>query len=233
MSLLPIPAAQDIVRIVASTEEETERQVVEYFLRGGGAFNYSLSQKLAPHAYAHSINLEHALRACRHQRTAAGAKHNSRVVELVWEAGAGREIVSHDLRPKVIRIRRDMQVRVAPAFYYVEGGVTRLFWLQPRTNYSLSLSKMGLLAALVREVFLVDDFEGVGFEILDLSVFPGTNVRRSRLIRQEDMPFISKEDLNSALQRFANAFERVRARGIERKRRPGKRPPTGPDLFNP
>jgi hypothetical protein len=230
---LPIPAAQDIVRIVASSADETERRLTEYYTEAGAAFNYSLSQRLSSIVYSHSMPLAHALSACQLEPTRQGAKQNAKVIELIWDAGNDRTIIPYKLQAKTFRIRRDLGIRVAPPFYFVENGSPQVFWLQPRKTHSPSGTQFGLLAAIIRSTFLVDDFAELGLEILDLSSFTGTKFRQTRILRIEDLVLPSPNDVQAAMQLFANAYDRVKSKGVEKKRRTSKRPPMHPDFFDP
>ena len=233
MKHLQIPPAQDIARIVCPTLPETERRLTEYYMASTGVFNYSLAQNLSPIVFAHSVPLDQALKACEQQRTDIGAKQNAEVLRLIWDAGESRTVRAYDLRPKVFRIRKDIEIKVAPPFYFVEHDQAHVFWLQPRKTHALSDLQLGLLASIIRHTFLVDDFENVGFEVLDLSVFPGTKYRAARTFRLDSLVLVSDSEVHTLLQQFATAFDRVRARGVEHRKRPPKRPPEKPDLFDP
>jgi hypothetical protein len=128
-------------------------------------------------------------------------------------------------------LRKDLSIRVAPPFAFVENGRPSVFWFQPRKGHALSFSEIALLASIMKATYLVDDYEGVGFEICDLSA-PDGKRREPRIYTLSDFDLLPEAEVAERLQRFARAFDELKAEGIEQKRRKPKRPDAGPDLFN-
>lgn len=233
MKKLTVPGAQDIVRIIGSNDLETERNLFSFYTDpSGGFFSYRLSHGLCRHAYGRTLPLQQILAGCERLHNKQGRNCNKEILRLVWDLAAGRPIYTSELPTKTLVLRKDLSIRVAPAFYYVESRRASAFYLQPRKDrkYALSLAQMGLLASIMKATYLVDDFEGVGFEICDLSAPPGQD-RQPRIFTLKDFNLLSEAEVNELLQRFARAYDTLKARGIEQKKRPPKRPPAGPDLF--
>jgi hypothetical protein len=229
---LSVPPLQDISRIIAPTDRETTAALIEYYDSEAGVFNYSLSQKIARYVFAHETTLDMAYQACAKERTETGRTQNREVLELVWQAGSARKLTPYDVKPKVFSIRKDLQIKVSPAFYFVENRKANVFWLQPRRRYALNDVQLGLLASILKLTYLVDDFESVGLELLDLSVPEGEKSRGSRTFQLDTLPMIPLSEVETLLQSFARAFDAVTAAGVQRKKRRQKHLRPDPDLFD-
>jgi len=231
MKRLNIPPIQDISRIVGATDKETLAALIKYYSADAGSFNYSLSQKISRFVFARETTLDMAYQACARERTEAGRNQNQEVLKLVWDAGSERRIRSYEVAPKVFSIRQDLQIKVSPSFYFVENNRANVFWLQPRRHFALNNTQLGLLASILRMTFLIDDFQDVGLELLDLSVTEGNKERQMRTLPLDSFPLLQLSEVEVLLQRFARAYDTVTVMGIQRKKRKPRRPQAGPDLF--
>jgi hypothetical protein len=64
-----------------------------------------------------------------------------------------------------------------------------------------------------------DDFDEFDIEILDLSKPAGADSREPRTYDFSNLPQVSEVVVRAALERFAKAFDIVRARGVQRPER--------------
>ncbi|TAK87234.1 MAG: hypothetical protein EPO20_05370 [Betaproteobacteria bacterium] len=232
MNKLRPPAFHDIARIIGRDVDETEARLYSYYTNPFGAFfSYHRAQALCRFAFGRMLPLRQVLEGCGRERTQQGKNCNSEVLRLLWERSAHRSVRTYELAPKFLTIRKDLNIRVAPPFYFVEGDNAYVFWLQPRKEYAFNVGQLGLLASMVKVTFLVDDFRDVGFELCDMSA-PLGKERDPNTYHLESFNILSEAGIREKLQLFALAYDRCVARGVERsKRTPKQQPPAGPDLF--
>jgi hypothetical protein len=231
-SSLRIPPIQDIARLLRPSHADTVVALRDYY-DGSGIFNYKIAQKIARHILSHAIPLKDGLKACEAHWHAGARVQNGQVICALWEAGNNRIISPYEVAPKIIGIRRDLQIRVAPTFGFVERGSASLFWLQPRRRFALSLNQLGFLASVIRRTYLVDDFAEVGLEVFDLSVPEGQADRVPTRYSLADLPALPNAEVQDCLIRFVLAYEALVQSGVTRKvRKPAKRDPRPPDLLD-
>jgi hypothetical protein len=178
------------------------------------------------------VPLAHLLAGCYDEHTRQGQNSNSEVLQLLWDMAAHRTVQTYELAPKLLAIRKDLSIRVAPPFYFVEGTTAYVFWLQPRKNYALDLAALNLLSSIVKATFLVDDFRDVGFEVCDMSAPALGRDRNPTIYHLESFNIMAESETRAKLQLFALAYDRLVARGVERSKRTAKQQPLArPDLL--
>jgi hypothetical protein len=226
-----VPAVQDIVRIIRPSHDETVLALKKYLEGGGGSFNYQASADLARKTFQQEFSLPEVAAACQALRHPVARVQNAEVLGYVWRHGTNRSVRTYEVAPKVIGIRSDVSVRVAPTFAFVEDGVPSLFWLQPRKRFALSIRQLGLLGSLIRKTYLVDDFANVGLEFLDLSVGSG-NQRQCAAHRLEELPTLSDDEVAHCLDRFLCAYDAIPESDAKKQDRPPRPSPPSAGLFD-
>lgn len=151
---------------------------------------------------------------------------------MLWEIAKGRSVQTYELAPRFLAIRRDLTIRVALPFYFVENGKASAFWLQPRKHYALNLGELGLLASMVKLAVLVDDFRDLDFEVCDMSAPAADQDREPTIYNLDSFNILSEAQTAEKMQLLAIAYDRLIARGVQRSQRTPKHPSApGPDLF--
>jgi hypothetical protein len=141
-------------------------------------------------------------------------------------------VQTYEIAPRFLAIRKDLNIRVALPFYFVEDGKASAFWLQPRKEYALNVGQLALLASMVKLAILVDDFRDVGLEVCDMSAPARGKDRKPSIYTLDSFKILSEGETRDKLQLLAIAYDRVVARGVQRSERTPKRPPaSGPSLF--
>ncbi|MBP0492780.1 hypothetical protein [Roseomonas indoligenes] len=211
--------------------------MLEHLRRRPVPWNYQKSRDLAPYAFERKVPLTALRAACLSIPTETGRSANWEVVQMVRAASAGREVRCHATPDGLFRVRRDLAIRVAANFYFVEGERTKILWLQPRRGYALNEAQLGMFGALARMALLVEHFETAELEILDLSAPEPKAARVSRILHLSDLPAVSDDDVEAAIQRVVSAYDAIvamnldwdalRGRTTKRKDRPSDQPDMG------
>jgi hypothetical protein len=135
-----------------------------------------------------------------------------------------------------VQIRKDVSVRVASDFYFVERGKASVFWLQPRRGFALTNLQMAMFGEMLRLALLQGDFAEAGVEILDLSA-PDRSGRAPRTLLRADLPQVGEDEVTAGIQRAVEAYDAIQRMEIDwetlRRRSPPKeKPGKQDDLFD-
>jgi hypothetical protein len=222
MQSLRVPGPQDVVRLLRPTVGEIVQVLTLYYEQQPG-WSYGPARAMAEPVYSGELSLRAATEGCLTRGNPVGRRSNAEVANHIWAAAQGRNFHCHALAPRPFVIRSDLSIWVDPRFFFVEGGQVKIFWLQPRRRFSPTTEGLGTLATMIRTVF-ADDFENFDLELLDLSVPDGEKERARRIYRFAALPSLSEDVVTAALQRFAEAYDKVREMGVTRPARRPRRP---------
>lgn len=231
-----LPPLHDLVRAYALTLEETIQRLLDFYQRPPTTWGYGPVRRAARAAFAHDVPLSAISHAMLATGSPAGRKQNAEVANHIWLAGDGRSIRTQPLTTRSIALRRDVSIRVPVDFRFTEDKKPNLFWVQPRRGFAFTQRGLGVLGAIFRMTYLVDDLEGAGVEILDLSATP-RGPRAHVVYTLEDLPLITEDEVTSILQRVVAAYDAICEMDFDwdadsRARRARKLPPPpSPGLF--
>ena len=170
-------------------------------------WSYDLSWRLAVPLYSGRISQAAALKACRKIKDSVGAKSNAEVVSILWDDAQRASYLCHPLKDRLFPIRHDLVIPVRPRFYFVKDGSVHLFWLQPWKRFELTEEQLGILASVIKQTFVVDDFEDANLYLLDTSADEGDEKRSPEVFGFDDLPLLSDDALKAAFDRFAVAYD--------------------------
>jgi len=231
MAALKLPALQDMARIIRPTVHETSKELVVYY-EGRPPFSYDFVRRMAKSLFSGEVSLGQVQKSCELRVHPAGRKQNSEVSELVWQAAQGRSFMCHDLSPRKFYIQKEQAIFVRPLFYFVENGVVKILWLQPRRRYGLSVNQLGILGSVIRHTFLVDDWAEATVQILDCSCPEGGSARALQMYEIEDLPILPDDKLLAAFEILLTAYNELVQSGYQRPvRRPKEKPDSQHDFF--
>jgi hypothetical protein len=230
LSLTP-PSALDVVRLIRPTIDETTDGLKRYY-EIPPRWGYGPARAMAKPVFSGEVSMDAAVEGCRSRGNPLGRESNAEVAGLVWEAAQGRSFQCFDLSKRPFAIRQDLKFWVDPLFFFVEHGRIKIFWLQPRRGFYPTLEGVGTLAVIIRMTF-IDEFDEFDLELLDLSVPRGSKERVPRTLGFSVLPLLSEDNVRAALERFAQAYDRVRDMGVQRPERHPRQSDNrrGPDLF--
>ncbi len=209
----PLPSAVDAARIIDEDESVVERRLREYYKAARPPWNYNWVKRVSKNIYSGDLAVA-AFRSALEQRTRkgkvrAGIEPNVDVALLLRKHSEGRVFQCFDIKPRKVFISRQYSLMLNPPFYFVEGGIVKIFWLQPRKQYALNDHQAGVLGSLLRLSHFRDDFSDAKLELFDASA-PDATTREPRKLGLDDLPRISEEELTSSLRALLIAYERVK-----------------------
>jgi len=222
MQRLRMPGPQDVVRLLRPTVPEIVEVLTAYYEQQPG-WSYGPARAMAEPVYSGELTLQAATEGCLTRGNRLGRRSNAEVATHIWTAAQGRSFHCHSLPPRPFGIRSDLSILVDPGFFFVERGQIKIFWLQPRRRFSPTTEGLGTLATMIRTLF-ADDFDEFDLELLDLSVPDGEKDRKLRIYNFAALPSLAEDVVTAALQRFAEAYDKVREKGVTRPARRPSRP---------
>ena len=248
MTLPKLPDLHDLVRLWESTFEKTVEGVEFHLTRAVPNISYRFARSNAKTAFSHAVSIEALRNGCQKARLENERKINLEVIEHLWHLGEGRAVQCYaiddhrlNLPPGMIRLRKDVVIRVRADFIYLENRNPKYFWTQPRRGFALNERQLGLMGSAIRHTLLRDDemfgpgYSPTDLEIFDLCVPPGLKVRVPTVRSLNSLPLVAKSDIEEVLQRVVDAFDHVMKKPIDwatiRARQPRK-PTPGQDSFD-
>jgi hypothetical protein len=233
-----LPSAQDSARLIKPTYPETLGALEEHYRRPLIGWSYNKVRALSRALFSGELSataVESMFIAPPKEDSRSpksiGRKANKEVAHLVRQHAVGRSFQCYDLKARKVALSVEHALTVNPGFYFVEYGVVKIFWLQPRRTYALTLAQMGLLNGLLQLSHFRDDFEEAELELLDLSAIEG--VRTPQAFGRADLPKLTDDELRMGLEHLLRAYLVLKDRDDLRPERPAKEPEgPSPGLFD-
>lgn len=233
-----VPSAQDSARLIKPTYLETLQALEDHYRRPLIGWSYNPVRSASRPIFsgdltAASIEAKFAAPS-KHEDPrspkAIGRKANREVALLLREHAEGRVFQCYDLKPRKVFLSAEHSLTVSPGFYFVEGGKVKIFWLQPRRTYALTIAQMGVLNGLLTLSHFRDDFEDAELELLDLSAVDG--VRIAHVFGRADLPVLGDEQLKVGLEHLLRAYLALKDRDLKPERPAKEAPPVHAGLFD-
>lgn len=227
MTIPPLPPCHELVRLHRDTLDKTVEAVLSHLRRKPVGWSYNLARHLSPLALPEGLPISAFRRACGAARMAeAGKAANLEVLEEVRRIGIGRDLQCYTKGDAYLSITKEISLRVAADFYYVEGGVAKLVWLQPRRTYALDDKQLGTFCTLLRRALLVGDFVDADVELFDLSA-PPRSPRNPRVMSVRELPQVSEDQATAVVGRVLSAYQTIKEMELDwSHRRSAKREKT-------
>jgi len=231
-----VPSAQDSARLIKPTFEETLASLREHYQRPVIGWSYNKVRNASRPIFSGDMTaaaIAGMFTAPAHEDArspkAIGRKSNLQVAVMLRDHASGRVFKCHDLKPRKVFLSPEHALTVNPGFYFVEDGKVKIFWLQPRRTYALTIEQMGVLNGLLRLSHFRDDFEDAELELLDLSAVDG--VRVPQVFGRADLPVLTEEQLRVGLEHLLRAYLTLKDIDLKPPRAAKEPPPAEPDLF--
>ena len=221
MSKLPIPPVPDLARVRGESRDEVISWFKEYYETKGAFFNYMCATRTVKHSYKGFHIIGQLLSACDLEKTEQGKKSNREVVEYAAPLAFGRSMQVVDLPRRQFAFGRDRYSPYRIPFFFVENGIVKLYYLQPRKGYVLTYDQMCMVATIHKKFLLDTEFFGqnTDVEYVDLSAVPGTKERVLHQYKIDDLELWSEKRLADRLTLISEALDYIETQDIVKPRR--------------
>jgi len=135
MTDLPTPAVPDLARIPGSTVSEAVAWLLAYY-DVMVPWNYRSGTRCVKGAYRGLHNLQQLLAGCDCEKIDQSRKSNREIVTLAAPLAFGRSTQVFDLPRQRFSFGQRRFAGYRIPFFFVEGGVIKLYFLQPRKGTS-------------------------------------------------------------------------------------------------
>ncbi len=231
---IPIPPVPDLARAQGQTVEE----VVEWFRNDyytGPSVNgnYLTGTRCAKASYRGLHNLPQLLAACDKEKQKQGKRSNSEVVELAAPVAFGRSTQVFDLPRRQFAFGRDLYANYRIPFFFVENGIVKLYYLQPRKGSNLTFDELSMVATIYKRYLLDTEFFGQtsDVEFVDVSANGGKH-RSLHIFSLKDLELWPEKKLSDRLTLISAALDFIRENNlVEPRRRIVRQPPSDLPLF--
>jgi hypothetical protein len=179
MMNLPIPAVPDLARANGQTLNELIDWLRHYY-ETSGPFNYRSATRSVKCGYKGLHDLQQLVAGCAKEKTTQGRQSNEEVVRLAAPISFGRKTQVFDLPRRQFQFGRNLFAGYRIPFFFVENGVVKLYYLQPRKGGNLTFVQLSMVATIHEKYLLDMEFFGqrTDVEYVDVSVNPVTDERK-------------------------------------------------------
>jgi hypothetical protein len=218
---LPTPPVPDLARAKGQTVSALVDWFVEFYNQNAAIFNYRSAAKATRAAYK-GIHKLHLLTAgCASEKTPVGRASNLDVVNLAAPFAFGRNTQVFDLSRRRFAFGRDHSAAFRIPFFFVENGIVKAYYLQPRKSAGLDFDELGMVASIIQKYLLETEFFGLpcDVEFVDVSALHGSKVRSARKFSLATLPVWSERRLADRLTMISEALDLVATSGLVMPRR--------------
>ncbi len=232
MMYLPVPPVPDLARIGGSTPLDMIDWLIEYYNQKPVSWNYVTANKCVKACYQGLSYLKPLLDACDKMR--AGRAPNYEVVKLAGPLAFGRKMQVFDLPKRQFHFGRDLRAAYRVPFFFVEAGVVKLYYLQPRKGANLSYDQMCMVGTIHKRFLLDTEFYGQPCDVEYVDV-GAPLFSKDRVLREYSLDTLELWDdrrLADRLTMIAEALEQIRGRGLVQARTRARKPDSEMPLFD-
>lgn len=232
MNKLPIPPVPDLARLAGQTRDEVISSLLIYYETNSVPWNYLSGTRIIKVSYKGLHDINQLLAGCSREKTKQGRISNAEIVRLAAQIAFDRKTQVFDLPRRKFAFGRDLFAGYRIPFFFVEDGVVKLYYLQPRKSFHLTYDQLCMVATIHKQYLLDTEFFGqrADVEYVDLSADPGGKIRQVSRYALDSLELWSAKRLADRLTLIAEAIEYVRSSGIlkpstRRVRRPDSEMP--------
>lgn len=230
MTNVPIPPVPDLARAEGFTRDEIVGWLLGYYDAPHVPWNYRSGTRTVKQSYRGFHNLDQLVASAAAEKTKAGRSANGDVIRLAAPIAFGRATQVFDLSRRQFAFGRNLYSGYRIPFFFVEKGIVKLYFLQPRKEYHLTFDQLCMVATIHKRFLLDTEFFGqpVDVEYIDLSADAITKVREVHRYSLDSLELWSEKRLADRLTLIAEALDFVRSSGLVKPR--PRRPPRSPDM---
>jgi hypothetical protein len=154
------PPLPDLARARGDTVAEQMEWWIDYFNTEGAPFNYRRATRAILGGYKGLHKLHLLTAACSAEKTQIGRISNTEVVRLAAPLAFERTTQVFNLPPQKFAFGRNRYAPYRVPFFFVEQGVIKLYFLQPRKHAALDLDDFGMIGAIAKKHLMDVEFYG-------------------------------------------------------------------------
>ena len=223
---LPVPSVPDLVRLKGDTRDAIAIALRDFYAANGAPFNYISGTRGIKFGYKGLHDLKQLVASAAAENTAQGRKSNKEIISGAAPLAFNRNTSVFDLPRRQFTFGREYLASYRIPFFFVEGGLVKLYYLQPRKGAGLTYDQLCMMATIHKRYLLYTEFYGqpCDVEYVDVSAMPGDKERTVRQYSLADLHLWTDEKLADRLTLIAEALDQVQNDDTvpERRRRPPK-----------
>lgn len=231
--MLPTPSVPDLACIEGETLSQVIEWLTEYYEGAGCPWSYRVGTTAIKAAYKGIDRLDLLLASCQQIKSKQGRSSNNEIIQLAAPKAFGRSIQVFDLPPRKFAFGRKRHAGYRIPFFFVEDGIVKLYYLQPRKEHGPSSDQLGMVAKIHKQYLLDSEFFGQAsnVEYVNLGALEKKGPRVVRTHSLGTLNVWSDERLEDRLTLISEALDQMEARGTVKSRRRPVRPDPGMPLF--
>lgn len=235
MKNVPTPPVPDLARVQGETVEEAARWLTKYFEEQGCPWNYRCGTRATKASYKGLHNVELLLATCKREKIKQSRLSNGEIISLAAPLAFGRNTQVFDLPHRRFQFGRDRKAGYRVPFFFVENGIVKLYFLQPRKNYNPTIDELSFIATVHKRFILDVEFYGLAADVeyVDLSQNAATYARQVSVYSLDTLEIWPESRLVDRLTLLSEALDVIERRGSLRvRRRVAPRPEPDMPLFD-
>lgn len=229
-----IPPVPDLACVEGETVAQAIEWLTKYYEDEGCPWNYRTGTKAIRTGYKGLHRVDLLLAACAQERTKQGRISNGEIIRLAAPLAFDRSTQVFDLPPRQFAFGRRRHAAYRIPFFFVEGGVVKLYYVQPRKEHGPTFDQLGMVAKIHKQFLLDTEFFGQvsDVEYVSLGAEEKKGPRVVRFYSLDSLDLWSDKRLADRLTLISEALNRIEERGtVQSRRRPARPEPEMP-LFD-
>ena len=231
---LPTPSVPDLACIEGETFAAVIESLTAYYEGDGCPWNYRVGTRAIKLAYKGFDRLDLLLASCQQIKNKQGRISNDEIIQLAAPKAFGRATQVFDLPARKFSFGRKRRAAYRVPFFFVEDGIVKLYYLQPRKQRGPTTDQLGMVAKIHKQYLLDTEFFGQpsNVEYVNLGALEKNGPRVVRTHVLESLNLWSDQRLEDRLTLISEALDKIEADGVVKSRRRNSRPEPSMPLFD-